>query len=640
MLKRLVRPAHAAGLAAVMLVGAVGTARAAAGTTSPGMAPVGAAPGLPEGARVTGLEPASATLHVTVALQSADPAGLGHLATEVSTPGTAQFRRFLRPGQVQRRFGASPAAVAAVGSWLRSQHLATSPALADGLLLPITGTTAQVEAAFRTTIERVRLADGRIARVNKQAPKMPTGLRRWVSAVVGLDNLNLEHPNLARGPGPGPQACRAARTTRHVYTAARLANAYKFNPLYRRGDFGQHVTVALFELADFANKDIQAYGRCYRISPSVRRVRVDGGTTIAADVEGTAESTSDIEVVAVMAPRANILVYEAPPSGGRASELDDYGAIVQQDRAQVVSTSWGSCEPASGGRLLIIESEIFHEMALQGQSMMAAAGDNGSEDCLPSSGKVPPGPAFYSLQVDNPGSQPFVTAVGGTSITRYGSPPVQSAWNQTPGGQGFPAPFNGRDGHPGTSPGNVVGGGGISHLWWMPPWQIGFDRSGNSSGAPCHAPRGRDCREVPDVSTLAAIGTTGVRGYVIYGTTGGFDIKGWQTIGGTSLATPLWAALTALADQQLATRRLGLLSPSLYSIDRADPRAFTDVVTGNNDYLSRDGRYSHHTCRYDGKRRQPCYRATRGYDMATGLGTPQAVYLVADLVTGTQNLRG
>src|ERR1039458_5990293 len=135
MLKRLVRPAHAAGLAAVMLVGAVGTARAAAVTTSPGMAPVGAAPGLPEGARVTGLEPASATLHVTVELQSADPAGLGHLATEVSTPGTAQFRRFLRPGQVQRRFGASPAAVAAVGSWLRSQHLATSPALADGLFL-------------------------------------------------------------------------------------------------------------------------------------------------------------------------------------------------------------------------------------------------------------------------------------------------------------------------------------------------------------------------------------------------------------------------------------------------------------------------------------------------------------------------
>ena len=289
---------------------------------------------------------------------------------------------------------------------------------------------------------------------------------------------------------------------------------------------------------------------------------------------------------------------------------------------------------------MIIESEIFHEMALQGQSMMAAAADNGSEDCLPSSGKVPPGPAFYSLQVDNPGSQPFVTAVGGTSITRYGSPPVQSAWNQTPRGHGFPAPFNGRHGHPRTSPGNIVGGGGISHLWWMPPWQIGFDRSGNSGGAPCHAPRGRDCREVPDVSALAAIGTTGVRGYVIYGTTGGFSIKGWQTIGGTSLATPLWAALTALADQQLATRRLGLLSPSLYRIDRADPRAFTDVVTGNNDYLSRNGRYSHHTCRYDGKRRQPCYRATRGYDMATGLGTPQAVYLVPDLVTGTQNLRG
>lgn len=274
-------------------------------------------------------------------------------------------------------------------------------------------------------------------------------------------------------------------------------------------------------------------------------------------------------------------------------------------------------------------------MALQGQSVLAAAGDDGSEDCLPPAGVVPAGRAYYSLQVDNPGSQSFVTAVGGTTITRFGSPPVESAWNQTPNGRGFPAPFNGHRGHPKGSPGPIAGGGGLSHLWWMPPWQIGFDRSGNSSSAPCHAPPGRDCREVPDVSALAAIGTAGVRGYAIYGTTKGFDVKGWQTIGGTSLATPLWAALTALADQQLAVRRLGLLSPSLYRIERADPRAFTDVVAGNDDYLSSAGRYSNHTCRYAGKRRQPCYQATRGYDMATGLGAPQTVYLVADLVAET-----
>ena len=647
-----------AGLAVLVLASTAGPAGAAGATASPASppapagarpSPFGAAPELPAGARVTGPERQAATLHVIVALHPSDPVGLHRLATQVATPGSAQFRHFLRPGQVQRRFGASPAAIAAVRSWLRSQHLATGRTLGDGLLQPVTGSVRRLEAAFRVRIDRVRLAGGQPAHANRQAPELPARLHHWVAGIIGLDNLRQVHPATvpgaasasgpasgfaaSSGPVPGPRACRAARATRHVYTAAWLANAYKFNPLYRHGDFGQHVTVALFEQADYADRDIRAYSRCYRIHPSVRRVRVNGGTSVAASGTGVLEVTADIEVTAAMAPRANILVYEGPASGGDQSRLATYGAIAQQDRAQVVSSSWGGCEPGVRADVLGIEAQIFQEMAVQGQSMMAAAGDTGSEGCLPPGGaKVPPGRAFYSLQVGDPASQPFVTAVGGTEITRFGSPPTQRAWNQTPGGQGFRAPFNGRRGHPPRSPGNLVGSGGISQVWWMPPWQTGFDRSGNARSAPCHGPRGRYCREVPDVSALAASGSPSLRGYVLYGTAGAFHGTGWVTAGGTSLATPLWAALTALADQQLASHRLGLLSPSLYPIDRADPEAFTDVRSGNNDYLARDGRYSNHTCRYAGKRRQPCYGAGRGYDMATGLGTPQASYLIRDLL--------
>ena len=251
--------------------------------------------------------------------------------------------------------------------------------------------------------------------------------------------------------------------------------------------FGQHVTVALFELADYASRDIRTYSRCYRVHPSVRRVRVDGGTSVAASGDGTLEVTADIDVVAAMAPRARILVYEAPLSGGDQSIVDTYGAITQQDRAQVVSSSWGGCEPLAGTAVVRIEAQLFQEMALQGQSMMAAAGDSGSEGCLPDVKEVPARVA-YSLQVGNPASQPFVTAVGGTTITRYGSPPVQSAWNQTPAGMGFPAPFNGRHGRPRKYPGNLVGGGGVSRMWWMPTWQAGLVR-GHASGARCGAPR-------------------------------------------------------------------------------------------------------------------------------------------------------
>ena len=643
MRKRRTWPAGLAGLAAAMVIGAAGlaapTAAAAGSQARAGraaapaglvMTPVGRAPGIPPGARVTGPEARSATLHITVALRSADPRGLDRLATEVSTPGSAGFRHFLRPRRIQSRFGPPRGAAAAARAWLRRQGLTPGATLGDGLLLPVTGPVARIEAAFRTTIDRVRLADGRTAMLNRRAPEVPAALRRWVSAIIGLSNVHLPGSSLAAGRVPGPRACRAARGTRHVYTAAWLAHAYRFNPLYRQHDFGQHVTVALFELADYASRDIRTYSRCYRVHPSVRRVRVNGGTSVAASGDGTLEVTADIDVVAAMAPRARILVYEAPLSGGDQSIVDTYGAIAQQDRAQVVSSSWGGCEPLAGTAVVRVEAQLFQEMALQGQSMMAAAGDSGSEGCLPDVKEVPARVA-YSLQVGNPASQPFVTAVGGTTITRYGSPPVQSAWNQTPAGMGFPAPFSGRHGRPRKYPGNLVGGGGISRMWWMPSWQAGFVRGHRASGARCGAPRRSGCREVPDVSALAAIGTRGTRGYVIYGTAGAFKGKGWLTVGGTSLATPLWAALAALADQQMSGHRLGLLSPSLYRIARRVPRAFTDVRAGNNDYLARSGRHSHHTCRSGGRPGRPCYRAARGYDMATGLGSPQAAYLVTAL---------
>jgi subtilase family serine protease len=566
-----------------------------------------------------------------VALRSADPRGLRRLAARVSTPGSARFRHFLTPRQVHARFGPRRGAAAAVRAWLNRHHLSTRPALGDGLLLPATGPAGGIEAAFRTVIDRVRLSDGRTALINRRAPRVPADLRRQVSAVIGLSTVHLPGSALVPGPVPGPRACRAARTTRHVYPAAWLARAYKFDPLYRQHDLGQHVTVALFELADYANRDIRAYTRCYRVHPPIGRVRVDGGTSVAASGEGTLEATADVEVVAALAPRARVLVYEAPLAGGDRSVVDTYGAIAQQDRAQVVSSSWGGCEPLAGTAVIRIEARLFQEMALQGQSMMAAAGDPGSEGCLPDVQEIPARLA-YSLQVGNPASQPFVTAVGGTSITRYGSPPVQSAWNQTPVGMGFPVPFNGRHGRPGKYPGNLAGGGGISRMWWMPPWQAAFVRGRHASGARCGAPRGTGCREVPDVSALAAIGTKGTRGYVIYGTAGAFRGQGWLTAGGTSLATPLWAALTALADRGAPGHRLGLLSPGLYRIARSDPRAFTDVAAGNNDYLAGNGPRSHHACPFRGQRDQPCYRAARGYDMATGLGTPQAGYLVTALL--------
>lgn len=652
-----------AGFAMTALVAVVGISPAGARLSSPawpglaGMVPANAAPTLPAGARFLGPAPGSARLRIAVALKPSNPSVMDRLAVQVSTPSSALYRHYLRPGQVTAKFGANPAARAALSRWLRSVGLTVKPTTGDGLLAQAEGSVTTIDRAFSIQIRLVRLAGGQVAYANATAPLIPARLRGSVAGVIGLDNLTEPRSSLSaalpatkaqvtraqvtKAPavraGRGLPACRdfhRARRAHLGFTRRQLAHAYGFASLYRHGTRGQGMTIALVELADFATSDIATYARCNGLRlPVIKRVRVDGGTTIAASGENIEEATADIEVVLGMAPGARILVYEAPPAQGLVSLLGAYAAIVSQDKAQVASVSYDECE----GHLLSTERSatyaeqgLFAAMALQGQSMLAAAGDSGSESCLAS---FPLNSASaYRLAVNDPASDPYVTAVGGTAIVKFGAPPVETVWNQTGRGgkgTGFAAPFLGRHGKPAKYPGNLAGGGGISQLWRMPPWQRGFDTSGNASGRPCHAPRGTTCREVPDVSALA--NGSPHDGYLVYGTAGAYRDSGWQLGGGTSLASPLWAALAALAAQQAHGHRLGLLSPALYQIDRADPRAFHDVTAGENNYLARRGFPNNYRCRYGHRRAQSCYRATKGYDMATGLGSPYAARLVRDL---------
>ena len=210
----------------------------------------------------------------------------------------------------------------------------------------------------------------------------------------------------------------------------------------------------------------------------------------------------------------------------------------------MISTSWGICEAQDGGRAVAsVEANLFEQAAAQGETVVAAAGDDGSTDCTDKNGSPIDTPA-----VDDPGSQPYVTSVGGTSITAAGPPPVETVWNGGDSGSG---------------------GGGISSNWAMPAYQSEAAASLHvvkpySSPKPCGAPVG-DCREVPDVSADADPQS----GYIAYWN------GSWVGLGGTSGAAPLWAALVALADAWPAcsAHLVGFLNPSLYLIAGAKASA-------------------------------------------------------------------
>jgi subtilase family serine protease len=581
---------------------------------------VGQLPPLGPAARDVGGLASATRMHVSVVLKPRDPAALAAYAREVSQPGSAVYHAFLTPEQFAARFGAAQAEVRAVKSSLRAHGLSPGSVTANRLAIPVAGTAGQIEHAFSLSFRRKALPRGRRAVVASAAPALDPGIAHDVQAVVGLSSLAPPKPLLVRSalrtkaPSPrlakrasGPHAAcptaASAAAAQGAYTADQIASTYRFSDMYAAGAAGQGQTVAIYELEPYDPFDIQQYQLCYGTNAKVTPVLVDGGT--GSSGPGSGESALDIENALGLAPAAQFLVYEGPNAGNTApgsGPYDTFATMIAQDRAHVISVSWGECEQLQGTSDLNAEATLFEEAATQGQSIVSATGDDGSEDCnltnnLPDD----------ELAVDDPGSQPFVTAVGGTALLSAGSPPSETVWNHSV------APLGAQGG---------AGGGGVSHAWQMPGYQRSAPAplgvvSSNSSGASCGNGSGY-CREVPDVAADA----DPAHGYLVYSNGQGSDPtspSGWQAVGGTSGAAPLWAALLADADSTAACRgsAIGFANPALYAAAAADYGGYlNDVTAGNNDLTQTHG---------------GLYPAGAAYDMASGLGTPKAGALAAAL---------
>ncbi len=613
----------AAGATLTLLATGAGPALASAPR-----AKVGSVTPRPAASVITGSTATSRRLRITLELQSRDPLGLKTFATAVSTPGSSQYGRFLSVRQFAGRFGARPSDAARVAATLRRDGLHVGALTPNNMQLAVSGTVGRLQRAFAVHEQQVRMPNGRLAYANAQAPTLPVAVAAYVQGVIGLDDISPGQPaGLARArdaahplsaaagvtPRPqyptngGPQPCSSASAIAQgtsgasALTADQLATAYGFQNLYGQGDLGQGQTIALFEQQNFQLSDVQTYGACFGVAINPQVINVAGGP---AANSGDAESELDIEVVAGMAPKANIQVYQGPSN----QTVAIYNAMVAADQAKVISSSWGGCESITGAATIAAENTILQEAAAQGQSFFISSGDAGSAMCFQSSGGTQ-----TQLSVIDPGGQPFATGVGGTNVFTQsngsdnyyqpGDPVYQSVWN------------NGIEGNGRAS----ASGGGLSSFFTMPSYQssapasLGVLNSG-SSPAPCGGTT--DCREVPDVSANADPNT----GYAVY--TGDNGPGSWAPVGGTSAAAPLWASFAALANGTASCRglSLGFLNPSLYATAAAAYNSnFDDITLGSvfnpgttgNDPFEGSGNDP------DGAK----FPVLTGYDMATGLGS-------------------
>jgi subtilase family serine protease len=530
----------------------------------------------------------SLTTSFDLALTQTHQRALHAFITSLSDTSSANFHHFLTPSQYARAYGATAKTVDDVRNYLEGYGLKVGALSKGHNILRVSGTSAAIGRAFDAPVETIRLSDGSLHVHFAAAASLPQALANDVTAVAGLSTVQPETTNTSTPHASAPPTtCSSAGSSTGTtpnsvggYTVQQQAQLYGLSTSWAAGDTGVGQTIGVYELANFDSGDVNTFFSCYGLSPAIAQINVDGGPVTADNANNAPdEATLDVEEAAALAPGAAIEVYQGTQNGNGPTDI--YSQMASDNTATIITTSWGICEAQTNGAA-VAEQSIFQEMAAQGQTVVAAAGDSGSSDCEGTPQPTKP------LAVDDPASQPYVTGVGGLTVSNI-TPLSQTVWNDNC-----------------TSQGCGAGGGGVSTLWSRPSWQVGPGINAATATR----------RMVPDLSVMADPST----GFIQYftGTDTGLCNHtcsgGWGAIGGTSIGAPLVSALVAVAAQACTTTaggRLGFINPSLYAMAST---GFTDVTSGNNDLYGVGG-----------------YTADVGYDMASGLGSPNGAAFLAGL---------
>jgi len=518
---------------------------------------------------------------LTLAPSATQQADLEKLLIAQQTKGSPSYQQWLTPEEYAQRFGVSDDDIGKITQWLKGEGLTVVSVARARNWVAMSGTAAQVEAAFQTEIHSY-LADGETHYSNASEPSVPAAFGSVVKGIRGLNDFRMK-----------PRA-KPKYTSRGMHNIAPddLATIYDIAPLYTSGVNGTGQKIAIAGQTEINLSDIQTFRSTFNLpanNPQTLLVPGSKNPGIQSASGDLAESDLDLEWSGAVARDATIIfVYST-------DALTSVQYAIDQKLAPVVSVSYGSCELETPTSEVSAFQQWAQQANAQGMTWFAASGDDGGADC---GDTQHPG-----LSVDLPGSLPEVTSVGGTEFVDAGG----TYWNSTNNANGASAlsyipetTWNDSvaDGTPSAS------GGGASVLFTKPSWQT-------APGVP-----GDNARHVPDVSLSASADHDG---YLVY--TGG----SLQIYGGTSVTAPSFAGLTALLNQSLGSNGVGNINPNLYALAPSGwgSGMFHDITTGNNVVTV--------TCP---KRTPNCgttpqgYSAGVGYDQATGLGSVDAFVLV------------
>jgi subtilase family serine protease len=505
-------------------------------------------------------------LNLIVHLPLRNETELRLLIARLSDPKNSEYRQWLSVGQFTERFGRTEAEYAKALDFLESNGLTVTYKSPNRLLMAVKAPVTTIEKTFNVNLRTYRHPSGnRLFYAPDREPSVALDVP--VSHVSGLNNFSYPQPASRRGQvgsslpasptnGSGPGSWFLGSDMRAAYNMGT--------------NTGQGQAVGLMEFSGYTASDVSLYFSSVNQSNTVpvNDILVGGASAAAwSNSNWEAEVCLDIDQVVSIAPGLDQLrVYIGPANFGSGVDGLILSRMATDNIAKQLSNSWWwyPDDPAT-------DDPYFMEMAAQGQTFFNISGDDGAYT------------GYSYNDMGYPAEDDHVTVVGGTHLsTTVAGGPWQSevAWTESGGG---PADD------------------GVAYFP-IANWQVAVINSSNGGSTVL--------RNSPDVALEADFDN-----YICFD--GGACEGGW---GGTSFASPRWAAWLALVNQQLVSNGkpagLGFLNPTLYVIGQSTDyeNDFHDVSEGNN---GQGGTHS--------------YNAVSGYDLVTGWGSMNGLSLMAAL---------
>ena len=506
--------------------------------------------------------PGSQRLDVVIGLPLRNRAGLTNLLNQLQDPATPNYRRYLSPDQFAARFGPTPEDYQKASDFAQANGLNVRATHPNRTLLEVGGSIADIERTFHVKMRAIpHPTEARTFYAPDADPSVD--LNTPLLAISGLDNYILPHPRVHIRPSTP----RLSASPRGGSAPNGDYLGYDFRAAYAPGVslIGAGQVLALIEFDGYYPNDITRYRNLAGL-PSVPLQDVGVAGFSGPPGPANIEVALDIEMAIAMAPGlAKVLVYEAPNNNDPTAANTVLNRAATDGQAMQISCSWGF-------DINRATDQIFQQYAAQGQSFFLASGDSDA----------------FAATVDPPSDNPYITIVGGTTLSTSG--PGGTWLSETTWNRGYVS----GTGYEGSS-------GGISAIYPIPSWQQGIDMSANQGST--------SWRNLPDVALTAE------NVWVTYNN----GISG--PVGGTSCAAPLWAGFIALANEQAAAMGVppvGFINPAIYAMasQAGYGSVFHDITTGNNFNTISPGKFA----------------AVPGFDLCTGWGTPTGSNLINALV--------